>query len=248
MRSAISGDANERELMDLLQTYAGILDYIRGDAVAVEREKLRLDGIIFAISSQIKARITRSTAPALVWCLGLEELKRASNLAAMQVSDFAGHARYLRALTAGVTFAATNSSDSPKLDELLALCAKLWNAMLHREMIDGLKDPDAETVDRKRNFIASTVSLLNALQGELVYSDQAEERARRLFGPFSKDIIEPSLGISVDKIIAGLNAARHLIPTRIENAVALSETMREIHAEYMAIKENGGCKKGDKSN
>lgn len=242
MRSAISGDDNERELMDLPQTYAGILDYIRGDSVAVEREKSRLDGLIDGLSSQIRARITRSTAPALVWCLGLEEIKRASNLAEMHVSDFAGHARFLRALTAGVRFASANSSDFPKLDELLALCAKLWNAMLHREMIDGLKDPDADTVDRKRNFIASTASLLNAVQGELMYSDQAEERARRLFGPFSKDIIESSLGVSVDEIVAGLNAARRLVPTRIENAVALSETMRELQDEYFELAETGVSK------
>src|SRR5580692_506087 len=105
--------------MERPQTYLGFLDSIAGNAGAIEAEKRRLDLIIAEVGEKIRGRLTAKTVPGLLWHLALKELERITPLVGLPLSDFAGHARYLRALCAGVRFESVDLSDDPKAEELL---------------------------------------------------------------------------------------------------------------------------------
>jgi len=93
-----------------------MLEKLIGDEPAIEREKERLDILIGKISATIKGAITVRSAPGLVWALAIKELQRIRPLVKIRVSDFAGQARFLRALLAAVPFATVEASVNPETE------------------------------------------------------------------------------------------------------------------------------------
>ncbi len=218
--------------MNQPRTYHGFLDTLVGNPAAIDVEKARLDQTIRQISSDIKNQLTPSTVPGLLWHIALKELERVSQLVGIPLSDFAGHARYLRSLCAAVTFTSVEPSENPKTDDLLQLCEHLWHAMFYREMIDDLKYVGTNDPERNKRTVAALASLLNAVQGELAYIEQVEERVTRIFAPFSKEIIEPAIGISTVDALIGFRLVREAIPKRIVASRELMKPAYELWQEY----------------
>jgi hypothetical protein len=212
-------------------TYFLHIDSIKNDPGLIEEEKRRLDGVIITISSEIKSAITPSTVPGLIWALAWQEIERVvqtvEHLTEAKISDFAGHARYLRALAAAVPFRSAGPSDDPRTEYLLGQCDALWSTIVHREMIDTLNHRSKE--EHKKRHIAASMSLLGAFQLEIKYHDQAESRIRKLYEPFSPDVIEPALGLSVDEIVHGFRAVRETVGHRID---AIGGLMRPMHNKW----------------
>jgi hypothetical protein len=223
-------------------TYYGLLDSIRGDPVSIERERNRLQQIVSRVSTKLIELVTAATAPGLIWSLNVQELARVSKLVDIDVSDFMGHARHLRALCAKTKFTTGEANSDPKSDGLLLLCDKLWAAMFHLEMIALFSDQAGSDLERRRRSIAGMMSLLGAVQGELLYPEQAYARCRRLYSQFSKEIISPQLGITVEEAISGIEYVRHSVALRVEESKTLAEEMRELHEGYCALLEKGATK------
>jgi hypothetical protein len=218
--------------MERPNTYYGFLDSIAGNTEAIALEKQRLDGAIAGISDRIRKGLTPTTVPGLLCHLALKEIARISTPNRIAVSDFAGQARYLRALCAAIPFDSVEPTEDPKATDILEHCDRLWSAMFHREMIEELISTTG--IDRRRRAIAAMTSLLSAFQNELSYIEDVEHRVARIFSPFSAEIIEPALGISTADIIRGFDAVRRAIASRIEEsassiqwAEALLEESRE---------------------
>jgi hypothetical protein len=218
--------------METHGTYFTVLQALKGNSTAIDQEKRRLEQLIQEIGSILKARLTSVTVPGLLWDLAFREIGRMGPRIGEPVSDFAGHARFLRSLCAAVTFCTVKPSEDPKTDELLALCGQLWSAMFHREMLDDLKTPAAPTEARHKYAMASLTSLLNAVQGELTYTEQVEQRVHRLFTPFSAEIIEPAIGLTTEEVIRGFQKVRSTLADRWNRAVDLSQPMVDRWKEY----------------
>ena len=224
--------------MESSHTYFGYLRKMIGDPAAIDQEKMRLDELILKIGTSIKSRLTPKTVPSLLWYLALQEIQRVMPLVGIPLSDFAGHARYLRSLCAAVPFSSVKPADDPGTDELFASCERLWRALFHREMLDDLKLTEESTETRQRFMMAAMSSLLNAIQGDLTYIEQVEDRVKRLFSPFSAEIIEPVLGLTTDEVIRGFQKVRSVIEDRWNLAMGLSiplvERWREFGCRYDA--------------
>src|SRR5262249_1475962 len=151
------------------------LQTIIGDDAAIECEKARLDTIISETSATIKAAISAQTVPSLIWHLTLKEITRLRPLVGIPVSDFPAHARFLRAIAAAAPFNKCEGGDDPGTDGLLESCAHLWQMLFFREMMDDLKRAEPTSKDAKKRQIAALMSLLDAIQLERAYPDQAEE-------------------------------------------------------------------------
>lgn len=218
--------------MESSHTYFGHLRKMIGDPAAIDQEKKWLDELIVQIGTSIKSRLTPKTVPGLLWHLALKEIQRVMPLVGIPLSDFAGHARYLRALCAAVPFSSVQPAEAPNTDELFASCERLWTALFHREMLDDLKLTEESAETRQRFQMAAMTSLLNAVQGDLTYIEQVEDRVRRLFSPFSKDIIEPALGLTTDEVIRGFRRVRSVIEDRWNRAIGLSSSLVERWREY----------------
>jgi hypothetical protein len=214
------------------ETYFGFLDSIAGDAEAIEAEKQRLDQVIAQLCERIRKPLTPSTVPGLLWSLALKELVRIAPGVGNPVSNFAGHARFLRGLCAAVRFDSPEPSDDPTVDALLKLCDSLWSAMFHREMIEDPALIGVQDVDRRLHGITAMTSLLEAVQNDLCYIDDVERRVDRLFSPFSAEIIEPALGVNTTDIIKGFRAVWSAIPQRIEESQRLMQPAKDLHAEW----------------
>lgn len=213
-------------------TYFGFLDSIAGNTEAIEREKQRLDTIIADIAGRIRGRLTPTTVPSLLWHLATKEIERISVPIGFPVTDFAGYTRYLRALCAAVPFRSVEPREDPKTEELFEQCRLLWTAMSNRETIVDLKNVGDRSLQRRQRRLVSMTSLLEALQGEILYFEQVEERVERLFAPFSTEIIEPKLGISTSDIVKGFDRVRRTIPERFERSSDLMKPAREMMEEW----------------
>jgi hypothetical protein len=225
--------------MESPHTYLGVLRTRIGDPAAIDEEKKRLDQIILNTGSAIKSRLTPTTVPGLLWHLALKEIERVSPLVGIPLSDFAGHARFLRALCAAVPFSSVRPADDPKTDELLASCGRIWTAILCREMLDDLKLTGEPTQTSQQFRMAAMTSLLNAVQGDLTYIEQVEERVRRVFAPFSGEIIEPVIGLTTDDVIRGFQKVRSVVEGRWNTAMTLSLPMIERWKEYGRLYDAG---------
>ena len=148
------------------------------------------------------------------------------------VTDFAGQTRFLRALCAAVPFNSITPSDHPKTDEILKICETLWSALFHREMLDDLKAPEASKTERHRFGMAALTSLLSVVQQDLIYVEQAGERVRRNFGPFSKDIIEPAIGLGVEDVLKGFEQVRTTLEERYNSAIENMQPARESYDKW----------------
>lgn len=205
--------------------FFAMLEKLIGDEPAIEREKERLDSLIGKISTTIKGAITVRSAPGLVWDLAIKELQRIRPLVSIRVSDFAGQARFLRALLAAVPFATVEASDNPETEQLLDECKKLWEALFFREMMDDFKLTARSEVEKMRRRIGSLMSLLGAVELEGIFIDQAESRIRALYGPFSKEIIEPQIGLSIEEIVGGFDFIRNELARRFNHAEGLLQPL-----------------------
>lgn len=214
------------------ESYFAYLQSIRGRPDAIDKEKGRLDSLVGRISQTIKGKVTEKTAASLVWHLAMKEIERVAPLVGVPISDFAGHARHLRALAAAVPFTAPDAKDDPKTDELLEMCSDLWSAMFHREMIDDLRSNDVDEGIRQQTHIAAAMSLLEAVQGELVYVEQAEVRVLKQFRPFSESIVRPQLGLSVEEVVEAFRAIRQLVADRFNGGMSKREALVEKWHEY----------------
>lgn len=214
------------------KTYFAHLDTLVGNPAAIDREKERLNRAIADISSELRRRLTPQSVPGLIWHLAIKEIDRVSSLVGISVSDFAGQARYLRALCAAVPITTAEATADPQTDELLGICDQLWWALFHREMIDDLKLVGHDDIERHREQVAAMTSLLGAVQGELAYIEQVEERVRAVFGPFAREIIEPQLGLSTDHILTGFRVVRELIPERLRRMEELTRPAYDLWQEF----------------
>ena len=136
------------------QTYYGYIDSIKGNAEAIDNEKLRLDKRIDRLVGRIERKLTPETIPGLLWSINLNELQRIAPLVGIPVSDLMGHSRYLRGLCAKVGFKTGVPSEDPETDELLKTCGTLWQAFFFRELLDDLKDLEAAPDERQQRTIA----------------------------------------------------------------------------------------------
>jgi hypothetical protein len=214
--------------------YFAYLHTLIGDDAAIDAEKSRLDKITLDVSATIKAGMTAQSVPSLIWHLAMKEIARVQPLVGIPVSNFAGQARLLRAISASIPFDSVDIGDDPGTDRLLELCGQLWQVMFFREMIDDLKRADRTEQDAEKRRIAAVMSLIDAVQLEGAYTDQAEERIRTQFGKFSKEVIEPQLGLSVDDVIRGFRFLRAEIPRRLNTAQDLMEPLIK---EWQAFRE-----------
>ncbi len=219
--------------MENSPTYFTVLQTIRGNPTAIDQEKKRLEQLIQQTSAELKSRLTPATVPSILWNLAFRDLERMGPQIGKPISDYMGHARFLRSLCASVPFTtAKPTNNDPKTDELLDLCGQLWTAMFYREMLDDLKSPDAPNESRNKYAMASLTSLLNAVLGELIYVEQVEQRVRSIFAHFSKGIIEPMIGLSTDDVLSGFQKVRAIIADRWNEAVNLSQPMLESWKEF----------------
>ena len=221
------------------QTYYGHIDSIKGNAEAIEREKLRLDKRIDRLVQRIERKLTPETVPGLLWSINLKELQHIEPLVGIPVSDLMGHSRYLRGLCAKVGFTTGVPNDDPETDELLKTCGTLWQAFFFREMLDDLKDLEATTDERQQRTIAGMTSLLSAIQGELIYAEQARNRVDRLFSPFSAEVIQPALGVSITEINAAFKQIRTIVPERLDAARQLMAPVYEHWESYKQLAADG---------
>jgi hypothetical protein len=215
-------------------SYFAHLETLIGDDAAIEREKARLDTATREMSASIRVAISEQTVPGLIWHLASKELERIRPLIGIAVSDFAGQARFLRALAAAIPFDTAQIGDDPGTDKLLESCGHLWQALFFREMMDDLKRADPAAIYAEKRRIAALMSLLDAIQLEDMYIDQAEARIRALYGPFSRDIIEPEIGLSVEEVVGGFSFLRDEIARRINHA---EDLMLPLFREWQAFRQ-----------
>lgn len=214
--------------------YFVYLQGIVGDETAIEREKTRLDKVIAETSGKVKAGITERTVPGLIWDLTMKEIERIRPLVGLPVSNFPAHARFLRAIAAAIPFEKTEIGDDPGTDALLESCEHLWHVLFFREMMDDLKRADVTAKEAKKRQIAALMSLLDAIQLEFAYLDQADDRIRTLFCPFSHDIIEPRLGLSAENVLTGIKFVREETARRYNRAQQL---MEPLYREWQSFRE-----------
>jgi hypothetical protein len=234
-------------------TYFARLEAIRGDDAAIAREKERLDKEIKTISSEIKARLTPQVVPSLIWVLSIREIERIQPIVGIAVSDLSGHARYLRGLCAAVPFTSTVPTADASPDGLLEMCDRLWQSMFFREMIDGLRSNVQFDEVRRKREIAALTGLLGAVQGDLRSTIQAGERVFRLFGPFSDEIILPTLGITVADAVSGFRAVRSIVEQRLNEWREHVAPVHSLYRKYQSgpvgqsieefLAQNAGAKK-----
>lgn len=222
------------------ENYFSFLSNISGNAEAVEQEKQRLNQKILSFTKQLRRRLTPNVIPYLVWRLAIEERMRVSNLTDIQISDFSGQARFLRAICASVPFTSAEPKDSIDVDDLMKSCESIWKLMFYFEMIDGLKNKGKKDDAKERCQIAAMTSLLNAVQGELVYAEQVERRVLRLFEPFSKEIIQPSIGVSADQIVKCFREISEIAVSRMNKAFDLMRPLFLIKSEIADFEDSGG--------
>lgn len=219
-------------------TYLGRISKIRNEPIALQNEQDHLQKELERITAEIRSRLTEKSVPGLIWHLATMEVRRVSELADMEISDFASQARYLRALCASVPIKDLNFSEDPKTDELLKLCDGAWWALFHREMLEDLKRNGAANRD-SRGMSAGMMSLLSAIQGPLMYIENANDRVRRLFGSFSDEIIEPSIGLTVEETIRGFESIRQIVADRLESAFDLMEPAHSMWQECRKLANAG---------
>ena len=207
----------------------------------IEKERLCLDGVIQEISSGIKAAITPRTAVGLLWSLALQECRRTADtiehLTTARISDFTGHARYLRAVAASIPFQSAELRDDPKTQELLEQCDVLWQAIAHRELLTTLSH--RSTGQYKKRHIAASMSLLGAFQQDLRYVEQVESRLQNVYEPFSREVIVPALGLSVDEIVRGFQLVRETVADRLATADDLTRPMVNKWQEFRELVSSG---------
>ncbi len=196
------------------QSYFEFLDTLRGDVDAIEREKQRLEALTSDITSRIKATFSRNTIAPLLVDLATTDIAIKETHLGNPVSDVTGYTKHLRALAVSIDFDGASQAHAPSLDELFELCKQFWAAIFPREMIDLLALQETDVDKRRRRNIASLLSLVSAFEGERAYSHQADRRVKDLYGPWSADIVEAQLGLSVDQIVAGFKGVREAIRHR----------------------------------
>ena len=221
--------------MNGMHKYISHLSSIAGDRKAIEAEKKRLERIADELIKEIRAGITTATVPGLLWWLALNDIERTSKLVGIPVSNAAGHGRYLRALCASVPFSTHESNVDPHSEKLLERCEHLWDVIFFQEMIDDLICVDFEADERSRRNIASMTSLLEAVQGELVYVEQIEDRVERIFCPFSEDIIRPALGFTAEDAIRGFQKIREIVGDRLNYAHGRLDKAYELWEEFKQL-------------
>lgn len=207
------------------ENYFEYLFKMKGDNESIDEEKKRIENNIISISSWIKDSITERTASNLIWQLTLKEIERLQPLVGIPISNFGSQARFLRALCATKQFDDTHYEDDPLIDQLLEYCDNLWSMLFFREMINDLRSNNFDTHDRRKRQMACMMSVMDAVQMEGAYIEQCEKRILNIFGPFSSEIIEPNLGLTVDEIIIGFRFVREEIPRRMARAKELMEPM-----------------------
>lgn len=195
------------------------LQAIKDDPDAIRQTKISLDGRVKGVARRIRSQIDLRNATSLIWALAFQEANEVSfaveNLGEFELSNFSSHARHLRALAAAVPFRRNNLQNNPNIESLLEDCEELWVAMMNAEMMSSFgKHTEADYTAR---FAACQMSSVAVLQLENAYGEQDEHRFLRLFGPVSRDIIEPKLGISVDDIQAGQQRIREIFVDRMNS-------------------------------
>lgn len=223
------------------QTYFGYIETIRDDPKQIEREKYRLDEEIRAVIRKIQTRVTEESAPSLIWMLALREVRQVSDsvqhLTEHRVTDFAGQARFLRGVAASRAFSTFHFESEPDIELLLACCDQLWLLIGHREMINNLGIAD-ESVFRK-SHAAAVMSLLSVFQLEIKYVEQAEHRLTSLFSPFTKEVIEPQIGLTVEEIADGVRTIRRLVFKRLQDGQDLMEPALDEWEKYKNLYDSG---------
>jgi hypothetical protein len=226
-------------------TYFGYIETIRHDPALIQQEMRRLDSAIAELSHKTKTAISPTKVPGLIWALTTREIARISaivdNPSNQRVSDLAGQSRHLKALAASVPFESLELSEDPELELLLEQCDRLWIMLAHRQMIEGLLESPSD--DDRRGFMARSMSLVSAFELELSYVEQVESRLDRIFGPFSKTVIEPAIGLSVAEIAAGMLAVRRLVMERHQAAYGAMRPMYESWQEFRRLCDSGASDK-----
>jgi hypothetical protein len=223
------------------QTYFGYIETIRDDSSKVEREKCRLDEEILSLTRRIRAQVTEENAPSLIWMLALREIRQVSDsvqhLSEHRVTDFAGQARFLRGVAASTAFTEFHLGSDPDIEKLLTCCDQLWVLIGHREMINNLGIADEDAF--RKSHAAAVMSLLSAFQLEIKYAEQAEHRLISLFSPFSKEVVEPQIGLTVGEIAEGIRTIRRLVFKRLQDGQDLMEPALGEWEKYKNLYDSG---------
>lgn len=191
----------------------------------------------------IKARLTTSMVPSLLLDLTHLEVQKLSDPDGIEVSDFAGQVRFLRGLSASIPITSFSPTEDPQTDELFIMCDAAWECLLFREILEGLKTNSGDDRDPRIMF-AGMMSMVAAIQGDLMSDDDCNERVRRLFSPFSDAVIEPELGLNVEEIISGFTAVREILRNRMQKTI---ELMRPVLESWQEFKERSDLGHGPQS-
>ena len=227
------------------QTYIGRIDQIKNDPGKLKTELDRINCEINDTVNRIEARLTPKNIPTIISSLGAMELERIEGGVDYEVSDFAGYAKFLRGLCAKTPIDNWEPIGDPKLDEALSDCERIWPLFFFREMVIGFLK-DGGSPDRRR-ISAGMMSICTALQGDLAYIEDSDERVKNLFGQFSAEFIEPNLGLSVELIQKGFHEIRGLIPARINASIDKQEAARTIQQLFIAKSDELSTKKDMKA-
>lgn len=209
------------------RTFTGRIDQIRNSPEALKTEDRRICDLVDELRGRIEEKLNDGNVTALLNLLGMQEYSRISSVVDYEISNFAGFSHYLRGLVSKRSFKAWKPTSSVDEKELLKSCESIWMLLLQREMIRGLIR-DFAKLDRRR-VPAGMMNLLNGVQGPLAYIEDVRERVQGLYSQFSREVIETSVGVSVDSVLQAFEMLRGVIPKRLELIISKMEGMQRLH-------------------
>ncbi len=177
-----------------------------------ERDNYR--NLIEQTAREIKESIIPEAIPNLLFHLAFEEICLCNDSIGTPVNDYSSYARHLRALCAAIDFSNYNFIVDSKVDDLICKCNFLWENLFCEHLLrhHGIhKNP----LDNKRQYFASMMSLLESVQLEQIYREQAEGRINSIYEFFSNEVIVPELGISANDAISGFNRIYEISSERL---------------------------------
>lgn len=217
------------------QTLLGRIDQIKRDPYRLKKEYDKIRDELVQLRVSIERRLTPKNIPPLLTALGIREIDRVSHLVDYDISDFSGYCRYIRAIAIKKKFTTWEPLAEVDPDEILELCEETWKLQFHLEMVRGFLR-DCQESD-KRRMPAGMMHILNGYQSELMYIEDANERARSLYEPFSREVIERRLGISVDDAIRAFEMLRSQIPARMDE---IAKKQAGVHRFFRLCKNEAG--------
>jgi hypothetical protein len=212
------------------QTLIGRIYQIKHSSHLLNAEDRRLSDLVDKHRKSIEDKLDADNIPILLTSLGAQELSRIASGAEYKISNFAGFTRYVRGLAAKKAFRNLEAADCSYEGEILNACESIWTLLFCREMVRGFARDTLKPDERR--VPAGMMNVLSGFQGPLEYIEDAHSRVRGLYGPFSDEVIEPNIGLSVDEVLHAFDAVRRIIPERLLAVDAKQEGARRLFEIY----------------